>query len=77
MMGMLFHESKVILDSCQKLQGLVDEVMSGEKCSAEEYINCHDDLTFFDVSNDEWEQEVFTMVQSAKENDDNDDRMIR
>lgn len=47
--------------------------MPGERCSAEEYINGDDDLHFcFDVSNDQWEQEFFTMVQSAQENDDND-----
>uniref|UniRef100_A0A1X7TLV3 Uncharacterized protein n=1 Tax=Amphimedon queenslandica TaxID=400682 RepID=A0A1X7TLV3_AMPQE len=60
------------LDSCQELQGLVDEAMQGKRCSAEEYIS-DDDLHFrFDVSNDQWEQEFFTIVLSAQENSEND-----
>ena len=42
-----------------------------EKCSADEYINGHNDLDFcFDVSDDQWENAFFTTMHSAAERDD-------
>ena len=41
---------------------------NGENCSAYEYIN-GDDLDFcFDLNNDQWEREFFTMLRSDQEN---------
>ena len=55
----------------QEVQALVNNVMGNrEKCSADEYINGDDDLDFcFDLNNDQWENEFFTMLRSSQTHD--------